>query len=106
MGNIAVMWTLALRPKDIKQKAQLVDDFSSCPARRRGPSQPSFTAMRPLPGCDLNPTVTGAAISDDSSELLIGRRVTGWKRLLGRFVDGCVLSPQYLGLGAQPVVEL
>jgi hypothetical protein len=37
---------------------------------------------------------------------LIGRRITGWKRLLGRFVDGCILSPQYLRLGAKPVVEL
>ena len=37
---------------------------------------------------------------------LIGRRITGRKRLLGGFVDGCALSPQYLGLGTQPVVEV
>jgi hypothetical protein len=37
---------------------------------------------------------------------LIGRRITGWKTLLGCFVDGCILSPQYLGLGTKPVVKL
>jgi len=49
-------------------------------------------------GCDQNAAVAGGEGGVIPRTCLIGRCITGWKRLLGRFDDGCILSPQDLRL--------
>ena len=75
MGIIAAMWTLALRDGDIKQKAQLVADFSKIRvlARRTfdSNSKPRHDVafavhgareQSSIPGCDQKVTVAGTEL--------------------------------------------
>ena len=95
MGNIAAMWTLPRAERDIKQNAQLVADFA-VPGQVR-PDQARWEEYRYVRASRVDQSATVAGAEEG---VMIPRtcsvcwRITGWERLLGRFVDGCIFSPE------------
>ena len=75
--------------------------------RSAGEQSKKYRCIGAILGSDQNATVAraeGKVLTPRTGS--VRRGITGWKRLLGRFVEVCIFSPQYLRLGTKPVVKL